>query len=220
LAATAQAAEIVGVVGDVKHRALDEAVSPTVYLSAWQSPSRSSIVVARSARPVADVIAAVREEVARLDRDLPVYRTRSMQDVVAVSPGVPARRVLTATFMGFALLAVVLGGIGLFGVVAHDVASRRTELALRIALGADPMRILRATFGQGALMVGSGLAAGALLSIWATRALSGVVFATNHFDLLSVGLAAAMLTVVGAGAVLPAARRAARTDPVIALRSE
>ena len=123
LAATAQMAEIIGVVGDVKHRALDEALLPTVYLSALQSPSRSSIVVVRSARPDADVIAAVREEVARLDGNLPVYGVRSMQDVVAASPGVPARRVLTATFMGFALLAVVLGAIGLFGVVAHDVAS-------------------------------------------------------------------------------------------------
>ena len=127
---------------------------------------------------------------------------------------------LTATFMGFALLAVALGGIGSFGVVAHDVASRRAELALRIALGADPMRILSATLGQGALMVGSGLAVGGLLSIWAARALSGFVVAANHFDVLSVGLSAAVLIVVSAGAVLPAARRAARTDPLIALRSE
>src|SRR5205814_9869943 len=125
----------------------------TVYLSALQSPSHSSHVVVRSARPDADVIAVVRGEVARLDRDLPVYGRRSMRDVVAASPGVPARRVLTATFMGFALLAVVLGGIGLFGVAAHDVACRRAELALRIALGADPVRILSATLGQGALMV-------------------------------------------------------------------
>jgi ABC-type antimicrobial peptide transport system permease subunit len=139
---------------------------------------------------------------------------------VAASPGVPARRVLTATFMGFALLAVVLGAIGLFGVVAHDVAARRGELALRVALGADPMRILSATFGQGAMMVGSGLAVGGLLSIWAARALSGVVVATNHFDILSIGVPAVVLLVVGAGAVLPAAWRAARTDPLIALRSE
>jgi predicted permease len=220
LAAAAQTAEIIGVVGEVKHRALDEAFSPTVYLSAFQSSSRSRILVVRSARPDADAIAAVREEVARLDGDLPVYRTRSMREVVVVSPGVPARRVLTATFMGFALLSVVLGGIGLFGVVAHDVASRRAELALRIALGADPMRILSATLGQGALMVGSGLAVGGVLSIWAARALSGVIFAAGRLDIQSVGVAAAVLMVVGTGAVLPAARRAAHTDPLIALRSE
>ena len=156
------------------------------------------ILVVRSQRPDADVVAAVREEVARLDRDVPVHAVRSMQDVVAASPGVPARRVLTATFMGFALLAIVLGGIGLFGVVAHDVASRRAELALRIALGADPMRILMRTLGQGALMVGAGLVVGGVLSIWATRALSSMVFATGRFDPLNVAVAAAVLMVVGA----------------------
>ena len=220
LAAAAQPAEIVGVVGDVKHRALDEDPVPTVYLSAWQSPSRSRHIVVRSARPDADVVTAVSDEVARFDRNLPVYAMRPMRDLVAASPGVPARRVLTATFMGFALLAVVLGAIGLFGVVAHDVAARRAELALRVALGADPMRILSATLGQGAVMVGSGLAVGGLLSIWVARALGGVVVPTNHFDILSVGVPAAVLLIVGAGAVLPAAWRAAHTDPLIGLRSE
>ncbi len=82
------------------------------------------------------------------------------------------------------------------------------------------MRILSATLGQGALMVGFGLAVGGLLSIWVARALSGVIFGTGHFDVLSVGVPAAVLMVVGGGAVLPAALRAARTDPLIALRSE
>lgn len=214
-------AEIIGIAGDVKHRSLDaEGFWPTVYVSAWRSPSRSMLLVVRSQRPDADVVAAVREEVARLDADVPVHAVRSMQDVAAASPGVPARRVLTATFVGFALLAIVLGGIGLFGVVAHDVASRRTELAIRLALGADPMRILLRTLGQGAWMVGSGLVVGGVLSIWAARALDSIVFATGRFDPLNLAAAAAVLMVVGAVAVLPAARRAARTDPLSALRSE
>jgi putative ABC transport system permease protein len=220
LAAGAQMAEIVGVVGEVKHRALDEAPLPTAYLSALQSPSHSSIVVVRSARPEEDVIAGVREEVARLDGSLPVYRVRSLQDVVAGSPGVPARRVLTATFMGFALLALVLGTIGLFGIFSHDVAARRAELALRIALGADSTRLVSAILRQAVVMVGSGLAVGGVLSLWIARVLSGLGFATDRFDGLSVGLAATMLIIAGAAAVLPAARRALRTDPLIALRSE
>ena len=213
-------AEIIGVVGDIKHRALDEAFLSTVYLSAWQAPSRNVILVVRGQRPDADVVAAVREDVARLDRDVPVHGVRSMQDVVAASPGVPARRVLTATFMGFALLAMVLAGIGLFGAVAHDVAARRAELALRLALGADPRRILLRTLGQGAWMVGVGLVVGGVLSIWSARALSSAVFATGRFDPLDIAAAAAVLMVVGAVAVLPAARRAARTDPLSALRGE
>jgi predicted permease len=213
-------AEVIGVVGDVKHRALDDAFLSTVYLSAAQSPSRNVILVVRGQRPDADIVAAVREEVARLDRDVPVHGVRSMQDMVAASPGVPARRVLTATFMGFALLAVVLAGIGLFGVVAHDVASRRKELALRLALGADPMRIVMRTIGQGAWMVAAGLLVGAVLSIWAARGLRSLAFETGRFDPVNIALAAAVLMVVGAVAVLPAARRAARTDPLSALRSD
>jgi putative ABC transport system permease protein len=214
-------AEIIGVAGDVKHRSLDaEGFWPTVYASAWQEPSGSNFLLVRSDRPNADVAAVVREEVARLAPDVPVLAVRSMEDVAAASPGVPTRRVLTATFMGFALLAIVLAGIGLFGVVAHDVAFRRAELALRLALGADPMRILMRTLGQGAWMVGTGLVVGGLLSIWATGPLSGFVFATGRFDPLNVAVVAAVLMAVGVVAVLPAARRAARTDPVSALRSE
>jgi hypothetical protein len=212
-----QPAEIIGIVGDVKHRALDDPFLPTVYLSAWQAPSRSSFVVVRTARSNTDAIAIMRESVARLDRNLPVGGG-SMANAVAESPGVPARRVLTLAFMGFALLAVVLGGIGLFGVVAHDVASRRLELALRIALGANPMGLFAVTLGQGAWMVGSALVVGGVLSLWTSRALSGFLVSNGPFDLVSLGIASLVLMLVGVGAVLPAARRAARTDPLIALR--
>ena len=160
----APVADIIGVAGNVKHRALDEEGAwPTVYRPVLQTPSGSMLLVVRSQRPDADVIAAVQEEKARLDGDLATSRVRSMQQMVAASAGVPARRVLTATFMGFALLAIVLAGIGLFGVVAHDVASRRAELALRLALGADPMRILMRTLvrrGLGARSVVERLSSG------------------------------------------------------------
>ena len=122
--------------------------------------------------------------------------------------------------MGFALLAIVLAGIGLFGVIAHDVASRRAELALRIALGADPTRILMGTLRQAARMVAAGLVVGGVLSIWAARTLGSTLLATGPFDPVNVAAAAAVLMVVGVIAVLPAARRAARIDPLSALRSE
>jgi putative ABC transport system permease protein len=213
-------AEIVGVVGDVKHRALDESLAPTVYLSPWQAPSRSSHIVVRSTRPDADVLALVREETRRLDDDLPVYAPRPMQQIVDVSPGVPARRVLTATFTGFALLALVLGSIGLFGVVAHDVAQRRDDLALRIALGADPMRLLSATLAQGALILGWGLVAGGVLSVWVAHALGTMSITSDRLDAWSVAASAGVLAIAGLLAVLPPALRAARTNPLIVLRAE
>jgi ABC-type antimicrobial peptide transport system permease subunit len=204
----------------VRHGALDEPTIPTIYLSEWQAASRSSYIVVRSARPDADALAIVAEEVARLDRDLPVYGRQSMSELIAASPGVPARRVLSLTFLAFALLAVVLAAVGLFGVAAHDVARRRAELALRVALGADPQRIANRTLGQGARMIVAGLIAGGVLSIWAVRAVSGVVFVADYPDAISITGAAALLVAAGAAAVFPAARRAARTDPVIVFRTE
>jgi putative ABC transport system permease protein len=220
LGANGQMADIVGVVGDVAHRALGDPVMPTLYVSGLQVPSPGSILVVRRSLPEADVRGMVQEEVARLDASLPVYGVRPMEEVVAASAGMPARRLLMAVFSGFALVALVLSAIGLFGVAAHDVASRRPELALRLALGADPRRLLRATLAQGAALVAAGLAVGGVLSIWAARALGSVLVTTGRFDALSVGVAAAILLAAGVAANLPAALRAARTDPLIALRSE
>jgi predicted permease len=213
-------ADVIGVAGDVKHRVLDETPIPTLYTSSLQAPSNSSIVVVRSSRSAADVTDVVREEVARLDSKLPVYRVRPMEEVVARSPGLPARRLLAAAFTAFALLALALSAIGLFGVAAHDVACRRAELTLRLALGAHPRRILRATLGRGVAMVGIGLVLGSVLSIWAVDALRGVMFTTARADVLSIAVAAIVLMVTGVAAVLPAALRASRTDPRMAIYSE
>jgi predicted permease len=219
IAAAGRAAEIIGVAGDVRHRALDETSLPTIYLSAHQAPSPSSIVLVRSDAPSADVIATVRAEVARLDRDLPVYNVRSMSDVVAASPGVPARRVLTAAVAGFAALAVAIGLLGLFGVVSHDAASRTRELALRIALGADTPRIVRTITAHGVLVVGLGLVAGGVLSIWFGRVLSGWVVHGGRIDIGSLAIAAAVLSGAAVVAILPPALAVARIDPAAALRS-
>jgi ABC-type antimicrobial peptide transport system permease subunit len=174
----------------------------------------------RSTRSADDVIAIVRDEMARLDRDLPAYGATPMTAVVAQSAGMPARRVLTGTFSAFALLALVLSAVGLFGIVAHDVASRRSELALRLALGAPPRRLLAATLRQGATMIGAGVIAGLALSVWSGKILTTLAPATDRFDLATTLAAAALLLIVGLSAVLPAARRAARTDPLAALRAD
>ena len=143
-----------------------------------------------------------------------------MSDIVARSPGIPGRRVLTAAFTGFAVIALVVGALGLFGVAAHDVATRRAELALRIALGANPRRIRMGTMQQGALMVGAGLLAGGLLSIWTSRAVGTLVSARASFDIAGIAVPAVVILLTGIAAVFPAARRASRTDPLAALRSE
>jgi ABC-type antimicrobial peptide transport system permease subunit len=112
----------------------------------------------------------------------------------------------------------MLGAIGLFGVIAHEVAARRAELALRIALGAEPGRIFRSTIGQGVSMIAVALVVGGVLSFWTSRALAGVTNTTG-VDVVSAAGAAAILLFAGVCAVLPAARRAAHTDPLTLLRS-
>jgi putative ABC transport system permease protein len=220
LDARAQSADVIGVVRDVKHRSLDEPELPTLYLSMWQFPSRGSQLVIRTTVSDRDAIAAVREQVRRLDGDLPVYGVGSMSAIVARSPGVPARRVLTGAFLGFALLAVMLGAIGLFGVIAHEVAARRAELALRIALGANPARILTSTLGQGVSMVAVALVLGGVLSFWASRAIASVTNTSGGLHVASAAAASAVLLIAGLFAVLPAARRAAQTDPLTLLRGD
>lgn len=212
--------EIVGVVGDVTHRALDDPPRATLYLSAWQTDSRSRVIVVRDLRAQADVVAIVRDIVARSDRTLPVYGVRSMREIVDASPGVPARRVLTAAFAGFALLAVVLGAIGVFGIVAHDVAARRPELALRLALGAPAGRLFGNTLRQGAVMIGTGLIVGGGMAAWVARLLGAMGATSGQLDPLSLIAGAMVIIVTALGAVVPVARRAARTDPMMALRGE
>jgi len=132
----------------------------------------------------------------------------------------PARRVLTGTFGAFALLALVLSAVGLFGVMTHDVASRRSELAVRLALGAHPVGLLTATLRQGTAMIGAGVGAGTLVAVWSGKLLTMLAPVTERFDPVTASAAAGLLLVVGLCAVFPAARRAARTNPLAALRAE
>lgn len=104
--------------------------------------------------------------------------------------------------------------------MAHDVARRRAELALRMAVGAGPRRVLRETLQRGGRMIAAGLAMGGLLSIWAARALDDLGVTAAGLDALSIGLPAVLLIMASLAAVLPAARRAARIDPLTALRGE
>jgi putative ABC transport system permease protein len=213
-----QTVDIAGVVGDVKHRALEEDTIPTLYFAAAQQPSRSSHIVLRTGRPDSDTLDIVRAEVARLDPALPVYAPRTMDEVVRTSAGVPVRRVVSATFAAFALLALVIAAVGVFGVVAHDVGARRLEMALRLALGAHPRRLHRAVLRQAAAILAIGLAAGLLLSLLLARLVHALLYGVRATDVATMAAVTALLSgTMLLAAILPA-RRAARTNPVDVLR--
>ncbi len=216
---TTQPAEVVGIVADVKHQRLDETVEPTAYVPAAQSPSRGMVLVARSMRPDAYVVAAVREEVARLDPAIPVYGVAGLTDIVSRSRGMRERRVITATFAGFGVLAIVLAAVGLFAVTAHDVLSRQKEFALRIAIGARPARVTSHIIRQAGVMVVAGSIAGAVVSVLVNSGLVSAGFATARVSALALGLPTAVVVIGAVLALLPAMRAAMCADPSSILRS-
>ena len=163
---------------------------PTLYLSMWQFPSRGSLLVLRTTGSDRDAIAAVREQVAPARRRSAGLRCRLDGNVVARSPGVPARRVLTAAFLGFALLAVVLGAIGLFGVVAHEVArAARGAGACASRSAPTPRAFSRRLWVKACRWSESALVIGGVLSFWASRALAGVTNTSGSVDVVSAAAA-------------------------------
>jgi predicted permease len=216
--ATQQMAEVIGIAGDVAHQSLENPSTPAVYLSGQQSPSRSSLIVVNSTRSNADVTSIIRNTVAGMDGDVPIYRAIPMREIVEASPGVPTRRVLTTILVALSVIALVLGVAGLFGLFAYDVAIRQHDTAVRVALGANPANILSRTIQQGIVTVGVGIAAGALLSWPAVAALRASAVAPEAMGSGIPLTAAAILLVAGILAVLPPAIRAGRTDPLAVLR--
>jgi putative ABC transport system permease protein len=215
---------IVGVVGDVRHRGLDAEPRPEIYLPHAQFPGgtgtalRTLRLVLRAERDPAQLTGSVRAALAELDPDVPLADVQTMEEALGAWA---AERRLTMTLVGgFALLALILGAVGVYGVMAHLVVQRTREIGIRIALGALPREILRLVVSQGAWLAGLGIGVGLIGALAATRLLAGLLFGIGPADPATFVATAASLAIVAALASLVPALRAIRTDPVDALRSE
>jgi putative ABC transport system permease protein len=156
--------------------------------------------------------------VRQLDRDVPVYGVKTMDQQLA---GATSRTRFSAVLLSvFAALALLLSGIGLYGVVASSVAARTREIGIRMALGANRADVLRLVVGDGLLLCGIGLLAGLPASFAATRVLSSFLYGTQSGDPLAVVTVASLLSAVAILASYIPARRAMRIDPLVALRYE
>jgi putative ABC transport system permease protein len=211
-------ATVVAVVGDVKHRWLTDDVWPQVYTPQSQRTSRGVRLVVRTSGDPAALTARVREAIWAVDPAVPVRNVATMNEIVAQSLG--PIQIISALLTAFGALALLLACLGIYGVVAYAVSRRVSEFGVRMALGAETSDVLRLVMRQGALLAGSGALIGLVIAIALTRvassALAGVEAAGLGWLLLAVlPLAAAALT----ASYLPA-RRAARVDPVTALRRE
>jgi predicted permease len=215
---------IVGVVGDVRHRGLDAEPRPEIYLPHAQFPAgtgtplRNLRIALRTEGDPAALVAPLRAALAELDPDIPLTEVQTMEE--AMGAWAAERRLTMLLVAGFALLALTLGAVGVYGVMAHLVAQRTKEIGIRIALGAIPREILGLVLSQGAWLAGLGIAAGLLGALGATRLLAGLLYGVAPTDAVTfVATAVALAAVAVVASLLPAVR-AVRTDPVDALRSE
>jgi predicted permease len=211
-------ATIVGVVGDTRHVNADSVPPPTVYLPHAQFPWRTMWLTVRSTGDPAAIITAVRREVAALDPGVPLARVQPLTQLLKDTTAEPRLTVLVFTI--FASAALVLAAIGLYGIVSYTVSQRTREIGVRLALGAPPRRILGAVLDRGVRLALLGVVLGGVAGYGAAGALRSILFETEPTDAATfITIAGLLLTVAALASVLPA-RRAARTDPLVALRSE
>jgi predicted permease len=212
--------DIVGVVGTVKYAGLNGSDKAELYYPQQQSPfpvSTSSLVV-RSDGSQEGIVSSVREIVTKLDPDLPMTQVLSMDDVISASVAPP--RLTAQLTAAFAILALLLAAIGIYGVMAYSVARRKHEMAIRIALGASPGNILRLITQQGFTLVALGVMIGTVASLALTRFFATILFQISARDPLTLGGVAGLLIAVGMLACYIPARRAMSVDPITALRNE
>ena len=209
---------VVGVVGNVKYDSLDEDPTPHVYGSIFQRSGRSFGIVVRAVGDPTAVGVKMRDAVQTVDPDLPVFGVQSMQAGIDASV---AERRFSAQLVGlFAGLALLLAGIGVYGVVAYSVAQRTHEIGVRIALGATRSHVLRLVLASGMRIAGIGIAIGIIVAAVASRLIRSLLFHVRAADPIVFLGTAALLAMVALVACCVPARRAMRVDPLISLRYE
>jgi putative ABC transport system permease protein len=209
---------IVGVVADVKENKLDADVQPMVYIPYDQWPRSNLSIAVRTATSQAPVAPALRAELREIDKDMPVYNLRPMSEIVATS--VATERFYMVLLTAFAGVALLLAAVGLYGVIAYAVSQRTTELGVRVALGATGNRISRMIIGEGLAMSMIGVVVGLVISAGLTRVLASLLFGVQPNDPVTfIAVAIALVVVAITASYLPA-RRAARADPLIAMRGD
>jgi len=209
--------EVVGIVGDVRS-SLQKPPTMTVYVPYWQVSRSDFSLVVRTAMDPASLAPAVRGAIRGLDSQLVVPRIRTLSQVV--DSAVAARRFQLQMILVFALTALLLAAIGVFGVVSQSVTQRTNEIGIRTALGATRGEIGRLVSIQGLAPVLAGLAVGLIGAAWAARLVSGLLFQVQTLDPLAFGGTALVLLASAALACLIPVTRATRVDPLIALRYE
>jgi putative ABC transport system permease protein len=210
--------EIIGVVTDIKTDGLHLPPYPEIYRTAAQMPSDDAQLIIRTKSDPETLSTAVREEMRRIDRDIPLRPVRTMEGVIADTLWRPR---LSAWLLGlFAALAAMFAAAGLYGVMSYSVNQSAQEIGLRMALGAEGRDVLRMVIGEGFKLIVTGLALGLASAFALNRFIASQLFGVTATDPLTYAGVAVLLAIVAMVACYIPARRAARVDPMIALRRE
>ncbi|MGH9880736.1 MAG: FtsX-like permease family protein, partial [Pyrinomonadaceae bacterium] len=210
--------EIVGIAGDVRHRSMSLEARPAYYVPQAQVPFDFMTVVARTASDPRSMINPAQNEVRQIDKDLPIFNVKTLDEYVADSVATPR---FNTTLLGiFAAVALVLTIVGLYGVMSYSVAQRTNEIGIRMALGAQARDVLTLIVGQGIRLVLIGLLLGLAGAFALTRVISSLLFGVSTKDPFTFVAVAGVLAFVALLACYLPARRATKVDPLVALRYE
>jgi putative ABC transport system permease protein len=212
-------ATVIGIVDHVQHNALDNRQrKATLYWPYLQKSAQSMQVVLHTAGDPIALVNGIRQEVSSLDKDVPIFDVKTMDQRVAAS--LANRRFAAWLLAVFSFIALLLAAVGLYGVMAQSVLQRSREIGVRMALGAQSADVLRMILRQGAILVVGGLIAGTVAALGLTSLMKSLLFAVKSTDPLTFATVAALLAIVALAATYLPARRATRLDPVNALRDE
>jgi len=212
---------VVGVVRDVRERGLKVDLKPGVYMLIDQVPEMwavpNSLVIRTAANPTS-LVSGARQAVWSVDREQPVNNISTMDEII--DKEVASHRQEMTLLSAFAVLALVLSSLGIYGVLSYLVSQRTREMGLRMALGARPGELVRMMVIQGTRLAAIGLAIGLLAAVWLAKLMASLVYGIGTTDPIIYASMAAVLGIVSAIACVAPALKAARVDPVVALREE
>ena len=209
---------IVGIVGDVRDRDLESDARPCIYVPYPQFPASSMTLVVRGVSDPKPLISAIREQVWAVDKDQPVTNVKTMNQFVADS--ISSRKFNALLLAIFAGLALVLATVGVYSVIAFSVSQRVQEIGIRMALGAQPSNVVRLVLGRGLVLVLFGVGIGIGVSLGLTRVMTSLMYGVSVTDPVTFISVSLLLIFISVLASYIPARRAAKIDPMVALRSE